>query len=136
MDTVFVRRNGVFGGVCGGLAYKLDVPAFVLRLALTVSFLCTFGITLLIYFAAVLAFPNEFTQAFGTQPKFLGVCHRLAPKLNIHETWLRFALLIAFVFTAFVPVFAAYMLVFVIMAATDESGNSRPQNPSGVRDVN
>lgn len=134
MNTVFIRKNGVFGGVCGGLASKLDIPAVVLRLALFVSFFCTFGITLLIYFSAVVAFPNEFTVAFGNQPKFLGVCHRLAPKFNVHETWMRFAVLIAWVFTGFFPVFAIYMLVFLFLTASVTSGPT--QNPSGFRDVN
>jgi phage shock protein PspC (stress-responsive transcriptional regulator) len=134
MIDVFIRKDGLVGGVCGGLARKLDIPAFVLRIALVVSFFCTFGITLLIYFAAVVSFPNQLTAAFTNQPKFLGVCHRLAPKFNIHETWMRFALLVVFIFTGFVPVFAGYMLVFLIMAATTEE--SRPRNPSGFRDVN
>jgi len=136
MDT-FIRKDGVFGGVCGGLASKLDIPVFVLRLALVVSFFCTFGITVLIYFAAVVAFPNQLTAHFSNQPKFLGVCHRLAPKFNVHETWMRFALLIVFIFTGFVPVFAGYMLVFLILSAPDSSPNSsRSHNPSGFRDVN
>jgi len=136
MNTVFIRKNGVFGGVCGGLAYKLDIPAFVLRLALLVSAFCTFGLTLLIYFAAVVAFPNTLTAAFIEQPKFLGVCKRLAPKFNIHVTWMRFAILTVFVFTGFLPVFAVYMLAFLILASTDSGSGARMDNPSGFRDVN
>jgi len=134
MNTLFIRKDGVLGGVCGGLASKLDIPVFILRLALVVSFFCTFGITILIYFAAVLSFPNQLTVAFTNQPKFLGVCHRLAPKFNVHESWMRFALLVAFIFTGFLPVFAGYMLAFLIMTSTTE--NRAPRNPSGFRDVN
>jgi|GEM_PF-2982804 len=136
MKSVFIRKDGVFGGVCGGLASKLDIPAFVLRLALVVSFFCTFGLTLLIYFAAVLSFPNQLTVAFTNQPKFLGVCHRLAPKFNVHETWMRFAILIVFAFTGFLPVFAVYMLAFLILAAADSSDSNGTRNSSGFRDVN
>jgi phage shock protein PspC (stress-responsive transcriptional regulator) len=133
MNTVFVRENGVFGGVCGGLAKRLDVPVFILRLALVISFFCTFGITFLVYLSAVLAFPTKLTLSFGEGPKFLGVCHRLAPRLGIHETWLRFSVLIAWIATAFVPVFALYMIAFLMMAMSE---NTQNENPSGFRDVN
>lgn len=133
MNTVFIRQNGVLGGVCGGLALKLDIPVFILRLALVLSFFCTFGLSLLIYLSAVMAFPSTLTAAFGDHPKFLGVCHKLAPKLGVHETWLRFSVLVAWIFTAFIPVFGIYMIVFLVLSASESS----PQkNPSGVRDVN
>lgn len=129
---MFIRRNGVFGGVCGGLAHTLDVPVFILRLALVIALPFTFGAAVLVYLAAVFAFPSELMAAFGDQPKFLGVCHKMAPKLGIHETWLRFFTLIAWIFTAFFPVFVVYMILFLVNIATDEG---RP-NPSGFRDVN
>ncbi len=133
-SSVFVRKNGVFGGVCGGLAAQLNLPVFILRAALLVSVFFTFGLTLLIYWAAIVAFPNELTVNFGDGPKFLGVCHRLAPKLRIHETWLRFFTLVLWICTAFLPVFAVYMLLFLIstVATTDDTAS----NPSGFRDVN
>lgn len=133
MNTVFIRQNGVFGGVCGGLALKLDIPVFILRLALVISFFFTFGVSILIYLSAVMAFPSRMTQAFGDAPKFLGVCHKLAPKLGVHETWLRFSVLVAWILTAFVPVFAVYIIVFLVMSATE---STPAKNPSGVRDVN
>lgn len=130
--NIFIRKNGVFGGVCGALALKLNTPTFILRLVLLISCFCTFGLTFLIYLSAVLAFPSELTAGFGDQPKFLGVCHKWAPKLGVHETFLRFLTLVVWIFTAFLPVFAVYMILFLVNAATDDGGGS----PSDVRDVN
>lgn len=131
--SVFIRKNGVFAGVCGGLAAKLSLPVLLLRLALLVSFFFTFGFTFLIYLAAVFAFPSDLTVQFGDGPKFLGVCHKLAPKLGIHETWLRFVTLVLWICTAFLPVFAVYMILFLINTVTVSNSSS---NPSGFRDVN
>jgi phage shock protein PspC (stress-responsive transcriptional regulator) len=131
-SQIFIRRNGVFGGVCGGLAYKLDVPVFIIRLALLASLFFTAGITLLLYIVAVFAFPNEFTIAFGDRPMVLGVCHNLAPKMGIHESWLRFFALLLWVFTGFVPVFVIYMIVYLINSPTQKVET----RSSGVRDVN
>ncbi|MGH1468987.1 MAG: PspC domain-containing protein [Bdellovibrionales bacterium] len=131
-NNIFIRRDGVFGGVCGGLAFKLGVPVLILRIALWISFLCTFGLTFLIYLSAVVAFPSELTVNFGDQPKFLGVCHNLAPKLGVHETWLRFVTLVSWILTGFVPIFAVYMILFLVNAATDNG----EIDSSGMRDVN
>lgn len=138
----FIRRNGVLGGVCGGLSHQLDVPVVILRIALAISFFATFGITFLIYMAAVFSFPSEFTAAFGQGPKFLGVCHKLAPKVKIPETWLRFFTLLLWIGTGFLPVFVVYMIFFLFTAETVKTGGGNYQgvgrgpNTSGVRDVN
>ncbi len=131
-QNVFIRRSGLFGGVCGGLAARLGIHVLILRIALWVSFLCTFGVTFLVYLSAVISFPSELTINFGDQPKFLGVCHKLAPKLGIHETWLRFIALVSCIFTAFIPIFAIYMILFLINIKTQSHG----VDSSGVRDVN
>ncbi len=131
-QNIFIRKNGVFGGVCGGIALKLGFPVLILRIALLISFLFTFGVTFLVYLSVVISFPSEFTINFGDQPRFLGVCHKLAPKLGIHETWLRFITLVSWILTAFVPVFAVYMILFLVNVTTQ----SESVNSSGVRDVN
>ncbi len=139
LEHGFVRRNGVFGGVCGGLAYALDLPVFLLRFALIASFFLTFGATFLIYMSAVFSFPSELTIAFDKGPKFLGVCFRLSKKMGISEHWLRFFTLLAFIFTGFLPVFAVYMILYLLIAEAQPVGydvRSARQNSSGMRDVN
>jgi len=132
---VFIRRDGIFGGVCGGLAYRTGIHVGVLRLLMILSMFLSMGLTLFIYFAAVVSFPNPITRAFGDRPQFLGVCHNFSKRIGLHESWLRFFTLIAFVFTAFAPVFAVYMIMFFIMSASTEPGFKKPSD-SNVRDVN
>lgn len=133
--NVFVRRDGVFGGVCGGLAHRTNLPPNLIRLLMILSMFLSFGVTLLLYFAAVVAFPNPLSLAIGDRPQFLGVCHHFSKKIGLHESWLRFFTLVAFIFTAFAPVFGVYMILFLVMTATSEPVHRDPSD-SRVRDVN
>ena len=133
--NVFVRRDGVFGGVCGGLAHVTGLPVVVLRLLMIGSMILSAGLTVLLYIAAVLAFPNPLSLALGDRPQFLGVCHHFSKKIGIHESWLRFFALVGFVLTAFAPVFAVYMIMFIVMNVTTEPVHTEPSD-SSVRDVN
>lgn len=135
LNETFIRRDAVFGGVCGGLAHKLSLPVTVLRILLLLSAFCTFGLTVLIYLAVVFSFPSELTAEIPDAPKFLGVCHKLAPKVGVSAAWLRFFTLVAWILTAFVPVFTAYLIIFLVQTATDDVA-SGPRSDSDVRDVN
>jgi len=134
---VFVRKNGVFGGVCGGIADKLKVNVVLVRVLMLISAVCSFGLTFILYLAAVLSFPNVITLQFGDRPIFLGVCHNLAKKLKLHESWVRFMVLVLWIFTAFFPVFIIYMILFLLTGGLNDS---KPINTPGsdgrVRDVN
>ena len=134
---VFVRRDPVFGGVCGGLAAKLRVNVVLIRLIMLVSAFFSFGLTAILYLAAVFAFPNVITVQFGERPIFMGVCHKLAKSLSLHESWLRFIVLVFWIFTGFVPVFVVYMVLFLALGGPEGPTYRRQQpNDGRVRDVN
>lgn len=133
MKNLFVRKNGVFGGVCGGLADRLQISVLLIRVVVFLAIVSSVGLGLLIYFCAVVAFPNELSQAIGDRPQFLGVCHKLGKRLSIHEAWLRFCVLLAWIFTGFLPVFAIYIIAALVLSSTDDT---RSQGSSGIRDVN
>lgn len=133
MKEVLVRKNGVFAGVCGGLAEQLGISAPILRLLVFVSLFFTLGFTLLLYIAAVFSFPTEASLPYSETPKFLGVCAKLAPQLEMHPAWLRFLTLVIWIFTAFFPVFVAYLVVYLVQTATDDV--NKPDK-SNMRDVN
>lgn len=133
----FSRRDGVFGGVAGGLAHSLDVPVFAVRLALFISFFMSFGISLICYIAAVFAFPlHVFQVKYGDSPKVLGVCYKLAPKTGLPASWLRFITLLATFFTGFFPVLALYLITHLILNETRDEQQSRPFSNGNFRDVN
>ena len=116
---VFVRQNGVFGGICGGLAAKFGLNVVLIRFLMLVSAFCSLGLTVILYLAALFAFPNTLSVQFGERPVFLGVCHRLAKGLNLHESWLRFLALLLWIFTGFLPVFAIYTILFLVMGGVE-----------------
>ena len=131
---VFVRQNAIFGGVCGGLAVKLRVHVVLVRFLMLVSAFFSLGLTVILYLAAVFAFPNAIRVQFGERPVFLGVCHRLAKNLKLDESWLRFLALVLWMFTGFLPVFAIYMILFLAMG---EKACERSQPSDGrIKDVN
>ena len=134
---VFVRKNGVIGGVCGGLSAKLRVNVVLVRFLMLASAFFSLGLTVILYLAAVFAFPNLLTVQFGDRPMFLGVCHRLSKNLSLHESWLRFLVLVLWIFTGFLPVFVIYIVLFLAMGGTEEQAFKRPSSSDGrVRDVN
>jgi phage shock protein PspC (stress-responsive transcriptional regulator) len=134
---VFVRQKGLLGGVCGGLAVKLRLNVVLLRFLMLVSAFFSLGLTIILYLAAVFAFPNRLTVQLGERPVFLGVCHRISRNLKLHESWLRFLVLVLWIFTGFIPVFAVYMIVFLALGGVEEQSYRRPDsNDSRVRDVN
>ncbi len=129
----FVRRDGVIGGVAGGLAYSLDIPVFFVRLGLILSVFL--GLPLLAYVAAVFAFPTkEYASAYPDSPKVFGVCYRLAPKVGISASWLRFFILLSIIPTGFFPVPVIYFAIHLLTG--EERGSNRFTGNRNFRDVN
>jgi len=134
--NIFIRQNGVIGGVCGGLSKSLGVHVAFIRLIFIVLCLATFGTSLLVYFFAMLSFPDVINTPYKEQPVFLGSCHKCAKSVGLHETWLRFFVLLASALTAFLPVFVIYVITSLVLGGTDEGTKGFSSSDSDVRDVN
>lgn len=58
----------IFGGVCGGLAEQLDVPAWIFRALFVTSFLM-FGIGIIPYLVLWIFMPSKFVIPMGKVEK-------------------------------------------------------------------
>ena len=81
--------NGFFAGVCLGLAKRIGVDVFWVRLGWILSMIF-FGIGFFVYIDCAITFPREDEVYRNNQKKFLGACYRLGKKLNWDVGILRF----------------------------------------------
>jgi len=106
-------------GVCGGLAEKFDLEAWIVRAAMLVS-VFYFGIGLGLYLLAAICFPKKENVA-APQPRVLGVCQRLAIKYNWDVGLLRFfSCLLAL--SSLGLAIVLYLVIAVVMPKKNASG--------------
>lgn len=67
-----------FGGVCQGMSQSFNIKPEYIRLMWFFSMLLSFGTTTAVYLLFWMVLPLENEISIYEQPKFLGVCHRLA----------------------------------------------------------
>jgi phage shock protein PspC (stress-responsive transcriptional regulator) len=53
------RTDRTLTGLCGGIAAWMGISSIIVRLAVVVMALCSFGTVLLVYFLCSLVFPSE-----------------------------------------------------------------------------
>lgn len=86
-------KDAPIAGVCGGIAKALDMNPTLMRLIWIIAFFC-FGLSLFTYLALWFVMPREDKQSESDEPMFLGVCLRLAQKLEVEVSLVRaFAIL-------------------------------------------
>lgn len=105
MNAMLVRNQwvrspkGWLAGVCQGLGESFGINPGLLRLVWIASILL-FGVGLLLYFVCAFVMPVEGKEETVLEPKVVGVCLRLADKLDVDVVPLRilavFALLGSF----------------------------------------
>lgn len=85
----WVRSDkGWVAGVCRGLAERFDLNPMGVRALWLVSILF-FGFGFLFYFICALCLPVEGHEQSVQEPKFLGVCYRIAKKFDLDVGLLR-----------------------------------------------
>lgn len=75
-------ERGWIAGVCQGLGERFDIAPGILRLFWVLSVLL-FGVGLIFYFICAFCLPIEGKEDKAYEPKILGVCSRLAQKLDM-----------------------------------------------------
>jgi phage shock protein C len=105
--------EGWLAGVCQGLGERFDINPGLLRLIWFVS-IFFFGVGLFLYFVCAFVIPVEGKEDSVLQPKVLGVCLRLADRLDVDVTPLRilsiFALMGSFGTILFVYIALHFLL--------------------------
>lgn len=118
--------QGIIAGVCQGLAEKLEIEPWIVRLALLIS-VVFYGTGLLLYLLAALIFPRE-DQLYKSQRKMiLGVCLRLSQKLDMPVELTRMATVLL-ALSSFGGAIVVYVILYFIFAKDEKSSSSSP-NP-------
>ena len=110
----FVRsERGWVAGVCQGLGESFDMSPGLIRLLWLVSILF-FGLGLVPYIIAAISFPVRGREAQWRDPKLLGVCVRMADRLQVDIGLIRFATLFIGISSFGVTVIGYILLHFVL----------------------
>lgn len=95
----FVRaENGVFAGVCKGVANQLEIDAGVVRLLWLISVLF-FGTGILLYAFLAFLLPLESKVTEYEQPKLLGLCSRIGANYGHEVALIRMLFVASFLFS-------------------------------------
>ena len=78
----FRANDGILAGVCAGVARKLNLDPWLVRIGLLVSVLL-FGAGVALYLVLAVSLPKENQLASAHRPRLLGVCARVSESLQI-----------------------------------------------------
>ena len=123
---IWLRANdGVFFGVCKGLAKVFHVPVGLLRLIWIAAVLCGgFGIGVYLLFAIALPREDQYWRAYDR--RVLGVCSKLARRNQIDVGLVRFFFLCSIFVSLGITVIAYFVLHFLLEENTDKQRPTAP----------
>lgn len=113
-------NNGILFGVCGGLAKVFHIPVGILRLVWVLSTIC-FGFGAGVYILLAISLPREDEYWRAYDRRILGVCSRLARKIDLEVGLVRFLTLCS-VFVSFGTTIIVYFILNFVLS--DEPTNS------------
>ncbi len=123
-------EEGVIAGVCSGLADTLDLEVGILRVLLLVAVLFG-GFGLFVYLGLAFSLPRADRLDQALDSKILGVCSKLAQRLEIEVGIVRF-LALSLCFMSFGGVILAYVVAYFLISDSKKAPQqeSKPQvNP-------
>ncbi len=115
-------QNGIFFGVCAGLATSFGFHPWLFRLLLLAA-IFFFGVGFMVYFLLAVALPREDRVLESREAKILGVCYRLSRSLEVEVGLVRFLFLLLMVGSFGIVVFFYFILHFVLKPARDDIKN-------------
>lgn len=115
-------RNGLVAGVCEGLGEQFGISAGLLRLIWLASILF-FGAGLFVYLGLAIALPREDDYESQNEEKILGVCLRMAERMNMSVGLVRFLALVVF-FSSMGLTFVGYVILHFVLEEKSELNSS------------
>ncbi len=113
-EPQFVRSpDGWIGGVCRGLGESFDMAPFWLRVAWILS-IFVFGVGFGLYLILWITLPRKDHWQDVENKKILGVCRRLARKLDMEIGVVRALALLSLFLSGFTSVFIYFVLHFFL----------------------
>lgn len=116
-------RDGALFGVCKGLARSVEIPVGLFRILWIVSILFM-GIGLGLYILLAIALPYEDQTDKALQPMFLGVCAKVAQRMNL-EVGIARLLALILLLMSLGATFVGYIILYFVL---DEKQASPPSN--------
>lgn len=105
--------DGIFAGVCKGLADRLGVDPWLVRVLWLLA-VCVFGTGLAIYIMLAIAFPRADKMQDAHKKKLLGVCYRLSKNSDLDLGLTRFLCIILACLSLGGTVIAYIVLSFIL----------------------
>lgn len=121
MKTIYQNKpwtrsqDGWIAGVCQGLGERFDINPNVIRLMWVASILFL-GFGVFAYLVFTFCLPVEGHEDEGHEPKILGVCYRLAKKMDIDLGLLRVLVVLISISSLGTAILAYIILHFLIPA--------------------
>ena len=106
-------QNTPLAGVCGAIANALGVSAAIIRVIWLVALLI-YGTGFFFYLVAWSFLPREDHQFDPDKPLFLGVCMRLAKKLDLEVSLVRMATFFSFFLSCGLTVLGYFVCYFLL----------------------
>jgi phage shock protein PspC (stress-responsive transcriptional regulator) len=130
MKMKWVRaKDGVFFGVCKGLARTFEVQVGALRLAWLVSVLFM-GAGLGLYLLLAICLPREDKLTEAMQPWFLGVCAKISRRIEVEVGIVRLLAIILGFMSLGASLIGYIVLYFVLDdRPKNQSSESNPSTP-------
>ena len=120
---IWVRsKDGIFLGVCSGLAKSLGFQPWLFRLILLAS-IFFFGVGVMIYLLLAIALPREDRVFEAKEAKIMGVCYRLSKTLDMEVGLVRFLFLFLTFSSLGITLFFYLLLHFLLKPAQDDIKN-------------
>lgn len=114
MSARFTRSpNGVFAGVCKGLAESFEIDVTIVRVFWLLAFFLG-GFGGLLYVALAFALPRKDRLEKANEDKILGVCAALAERFDIEVGIVRLFALFSLCLSLGGTVLAYFVLYFVL----------------------
>ena len=125
-------KDGVFAGVCAGLAKQFDIEPWLVRAAWLVAVLF-FGTGILFYLILAFALPREDQLHEAHEKRFLGVCARISRKTGLDIGLVRTLAVVLGVFSFGATIVGYIVLYFVLPAEEGVIDIRRIDNKTSIR---
>lgn len=122
-------QDGVFFGVCKGLARTFDVPVGMFRLIWILSVLF-FGTGLLLYFMLAVSLPREDKTYQALDAWLLGVCSKVSLRTDLEVGVVRF-LALCLAFLSLGASVVGYIVLYFVLdeKKSAQSSANKPATP-------
>lgn len=117
-QTLYRSDQGVFLGVCKGLAERFDIDVTLVRIAFLFSVLFL-GVSIFLYFLIAICIPRKSKLTEAKKPKLLGVCSRFARRFDMDPGLVRL-LFLSLLFFSGGSILLGYLLLYFILPTHSE----------------